>query len=200
MPFARTLREAELYADLLLSATASGDEPEASGGEPAGGSRPRTTLTEGPDAWTLRIERERAGQGDPVEVVIPYASEATARDEDLMFGDGPSELIDAGQWVQVAAAYARRAMLESLDSARDTSDDDLYRNVVQGWEVARAALREAARFLPPDADEVPETAFWSDLGTLTRQEAPERFTRARLEEELAFYERSLRDFRNLRDA
>ena len=37
------------------------------------------------------------------------------------------------------------------------------------------------KFIPPDADSVPEGAFWSQAGRLVFERAPERFGRARLD-------------------
>jgi hypothetical protein len=178
---ARTLAEADLY--IGLASAAAGDE--------AGDGRAETSLTEGPDAWTLRHE------GPPIEVQVPYATEAEARRDGLRFGSGVSELIDAGQWLQIAAVYARRARRESLFFTQDPADDERYLSIVEGWEVARDATVEAAKFLTDDADELPPEAFWTEMGTSARRESPDRFTRDHMESDIAFCEQSLDDFRRL---
>jgi hypothetical protein len=70
------------------------------------------------------------------------------------------------------------------------------RDVVRGWEIAHDALAE---FLPDEADQIPATACWTPLGTITREQAPERFTRDALEGDLVLYRRSLDDFRRLHE-
>jgi hypothetical protein len=183
-----------MEADLFIGLTLAEEEP----GDGLGGDyRSRTRLVEDEDAWTLRFEGVADGTGPRIDVVVPRESETAARRDGLTFGAGTSQLIDAGQWVQIAAVYARRAMRESLRFARDRTDVDLFRDVVRGWEIAHDALAEAAKFLPDEADEIPATACWTPLGTTTREEAPERFTRVGLDRDLVFYRRSLDDFRRL---
>ena len=179
--YARTLVEAHLYIGLTTAAEGDG---------PAGDAE--TTLTEGADAWTLR-----AAGNPPVEVLVRYATETEARRDGLRFGAGVSPLIDAGQWLQVAAVYARRARRESLFYAQDPSGEERYRSIVEGWELARDATAEAAKFLPGDADAVPPEAFWTEEGASARRESPERFTRDRLASDIAFCEQSLADFQRL---
>lgn len=180
---ARTLAEAHLYISLTAAA----------GGE-AGESRTETSLTEGLDAWTLRHE------DPPIEVLVPYATEAEARRDGLRFGAGVSELIDAGQWLQIAAVYARRARRESLFFTQDPADEERYVSIVEGWELARDATVEAAKFLTDDADELPPEAFWTEMGASARRESPDRFTRDHLDSDIAFCEQSLEDFRRLHAA
>jgi hypothetical protein len=186
VPYARTLAEAYLHIGLTLAAQGAGDDLP-------GDVRARTALTEGPDAWALRHD----GAGSPVEVLVRYATEAEARRDGLRFGTGVSTLIDAGQWLQVAAVYARRARREGLFLAQDPGDAERYLAVVEGWEVARDATVEAVKFVPDDAEEVPAEAFWTPMGASARRESPERFTRARLESDIAFCRESLDDFRRL---
>jgi hypothetical protein len=189
--YARTLVEAYLYISLTASAAGLGDDVPRD-------VRAETTLTEGADAWTLRY----TGSGDAprIEVLVRYATEAEARQDDLRFGSGVSTLLDAGQWLQIAAVYARRALREGLFFAQDPTGEDRYLSVVDGWELARDATVEAAKFLPADADEVPATAVWTEMGTSAREESPERFTRDRIESDIAFCGQSLDDFRRLHGA
>ncbi|GGL10597.1 hypothetical protein Sme01_16070 [Sphaerisporangium melleum] len=181
---ARTLREAYLY--LMLTA---GRE-----GEPGRDHEAHTTLTEGQDAWTLRFDGRALGLSLLVEVLVPYASEAEARRDRLPYGAGRSELVDAGQWRLAGATFARRAMREDLLFAASPGDPERFRSVVLAWESARDATAEAARFLPPGAAELPDTAFWTEQGTAARRDAPGKFTRASLESDLASYQETLDDF------
>jgi hypothetical protein len=184
---ARTLVEAYLYISLTMSAEDTGDDV-------ARDYRSWTTLTEGQDAWTLRFDGSEHGHDHQIELLVRYESEAEARRNELRFGSGVSELIDAGQWVQVSAAYARRALREGLFFAQDPTDDDRFQSVALGWEFARDAAIEAAKFLPDGADEAPDAAFWTEMGTNARRETPERFTWVRLQSDIDFYQLSLDDF------
>lgn len=187
--YARTLVEAHVYIGLTAAAA------EAGGDEALGETIDQTTLTEGTDAWTLRYEG--TADGPPIEVLVRYESEAEARRYDLRFGTGVSEVIDAGQWVQVAAIYARRARRESLFFAEDPTGEERYLSIVDGWGLARDATIEAIKFLTDDAEELGDDAFWTAMGTSARQESPERFARERLESDITFCERSLDDFQRL---
>ena len=189
VPYARTLVEAYLYISLTTSAEGLGEDVPR---DP----RAATTLTEGQDAWTLRYE----GGGRLIELLVRYATEDEARRADLRFGSGVSELIDAGQWLQVAAVYARRALREGLFYAQEPTGAEGFQSIVEGWELARDATVEAAKFLPPGVDEVPDGALWTPMGAAARQESPERFTRDRLERDIAFCQQSLDDFRRLHGA
>jgi hypothetical protein len=186
--YARTLVEAYLYISLTTSAEGLGEDVPR---DP----REATTLTEGQDAWTLRYRDEHR-----IELLVRYETEAEARRADLRFGPGVSELIDAGQWLQVAAVYARRALREGLFFAQDPTGAERFQGIVEGWELARDATVEASKFLPDDADEVPVTALWTAMGTAAHQESPERFTRDRIESDIAFCRQSLDDFRRLHGA
>jgi hypothetical protein len=211
--YARTLVEAYLYFDLAAAESGA-----------AGDVRARTTLTEGQDAWTLRLEgADDAGQGDdagqagqshgsnrimdalqgldvgrdrpePIEVRVRYSTEEAARRRGLRFGSDTSELIDAGQWIQLSTVYARRALREGIAYAQDPSEER-HRAVVADWEFARDTAIEAAKHLPEDADEIPDEAIWTPLGAETRRAAPDRFTRDRLDRDIAFYQQSLEDAR-----
>ncbi|GAA4640705.1 hypothetical protein GCM10023196_107300 [Actinoallomurus vinaceus] len=216
MRYARTLVEAYLYFDLAAAESGS-----------AGDVRARTTRTEGQDAWTLRFGgADDAGQGDdadqagqshegnriqdalqghdagrdrpePIEVRVRYSTEEAARRRGLRFGTDASELIDAGQWIQLSTVYARRALREGIAYAQD-STEERHRAVVADWEFARDTAIEAAKFLPEGADEIPDEAFWTPLGAETRRAAPDRFTRDRLDRDIAFYQQSLEDARRRR--
>jgi hypothetical protein len=186
--YARTLAEAQLYISLTLAAEGGGDDAVQSG-------RSDTALIEGPDAWT--VLREGSAGGPPIEVLVRHETEAEAQRDGLRFGTGVSTLVDAGQWLQIAAVYARRARRESLFFAEDPADDERYLGIVEGWALARDATIEAAKFLSDDTDELFADAFWTEMGRSAREESPERFTQDRLESDIAFCEQSLSDFLRL---
>jgi hypothetical protein len=183
---ARTLAEGHTYISVMA---ATGPPPNVT-------LRPTmqdTTLTEGQDAWTLSY-----GQGaDLIEVEVPYMSEDIARRFGVMFGLGVSRLIDAGQWSQVAATYARRAFDRDFSLTDGVGTAEERRLVELDWEFAAEAQGEVVKFLPDGADEVPPQAFWSELGNWARAQQPELFTRAKVLDDYEFYLGTLDDFRTL---
>ena len=178
---ARTLIEAQTYVSLVTAA-----DPDAPAVEPA---IPETgvNLTEGPDAWTLATT---AGV-----ITIPYASEDAARKLGLRFGLGVSRLIDAAQWAVVGATFARRALESDMAYTGEPGQD---REVVElNWEFAAEAVGEALKFLPDDADEVPDSAVWTRYGADAKARNPQLLTRAKLYDDLEYYRGTLEDFRAL---
>lgn len=90
-------------------------------------------------------------------------------------GDEPSQLLDPGEWVAVAEAYAAAPASASASLPRDgaaSASASLPRAV--------AALEEALKFVPPGAESVPETAFFSERGRALYLAGPGRFDRERL--------------------
>lgn len=190
---ARTLAEAQVYVSLMVATDGVPPDampdamPDARQEQGVPGSR----LAQGQDAWTLSY-----GDGAAlIEVEVPYASEQSSRRAGARFGLGVSQLVDAGQWVLLGTTYARRAL--DADLALDAASVEQRRRVEVNWEFAAEALAEAVRFLPEGAAEVPPEAFWSELGTRTRNDSPELFTRERLLDDLAYYRDTLADFRSL---
>ncbi|TMR99651.1 hypothetical protein [Nonomuraea basaltis] len=173
---ARSLVESYVYLDLV-----------AHGGE-TGASR-QAVVTQEEDGWLLRL-------GD-AEVLVPFEAEAGARQEELTFGFGLSELIDPGQWVLIAATYASRALEGGLLFAVDPSDAGAFDKVAADWRFAADAVAEALKFFPDGAAELAPEAFWSEMGRSLRESEPYRLTRRKLESDLAFYRQSLDDFRRL---
>lgn len=190
LPPARTLVEAFLYLELNHTPGEQSRAPDLTpdDDDPVSVSR-QAVLSEEEDAWRIRLGE--------VDVLLPYASEDAARNEDLTFGPGISELIDPGQWALVAVTYANRALEEAFLFAADSADDARYESVAAGWRFAADAVAEALKFLPDDADEVPAEEFWTEMGRSAREDEPERFTRAALERDLAYYRQSLTDFYRL---
>jgi hypothetical protein len=132
-----------------------------------------------------------------VEVVVPYEAEAAAREADLTFGSGISELIDPGQWALIADTYGSRALEGSVFFAADPSDAGRFDEIATDWRFAADAVAEALKFFPGDATELPLAAFWSEMGRSLRRSRPDHVTRAKLENDLAFHRQSLDDFRRL---
>ncbi|NUR96899.1 MAG: hypothetical protein HOV67_16760 [Kribbellaceae bacterium] len=84
-------------------------------------------------------------------------------------GAEPSELIDAGQWLEFADGVAGQV------AVGDLSDE-----AVEAMAVARQAVEEVVKFVPPTADAVPDEAFWTDAGRAVRALDPGRFRLERL--------------------
>ncbi|WBQ01805.1 hypothetical protein [Kribbella sp. CA-293567] len=178
---ARTLTEAQTYVSLL---TAADETAPATAPDPI---EPGPNVTQGPDAWLLATT---AG-----EIAVPYASEDAARKIGARFGLGVSSLIDAAQWALVAASFARRAL--TADLAYTGEPDQDRTSVELNWEFAADAVGEALKFLPEGAEDAPESAVWSELGTQARAQSPELVTRGKLVDDLEYYRGTLADFRAL---
>jgi hypothetical protein len=107
----------------------------------------------------------------PTEIRLPV-------ERDIVFGGpDPSELLDPGEWLQVADRAA--SMPASGDAAADREDVAL----------AAAAVDEVLKFIPEGAEEVPAEAFRSATGREMYAQEPGRFRRARLAAVAATYRR-----------
>jgi hypothetical protein len=143
---ARTIDELHLYLDL------------------AGWEAERThRLEEGVDGLVAAY-RGRTGSGETVEQRFATVPAAPA--------NGPSRLIDAGQWHLLATALASSvpADLARLPAgARAEAARRLARAI--------AYLDEVLRFLPAAAMRVPAEAFWTDAGRMHYATRPGAFDR-----------------------
>jgi hypothetical protein len=83
-------------------------------------------------------------------------------------GDEPSRLLDPGEWLELADEHAARTPAALRDRA-----------------IARAALEEVMKFLPPGADRIPDDVFVTDRGRAMLSATPDRFARDQLEAQLA---------------
>lgn len=106
-------------------------------------------------------------------------AEPTEIDFEVRFGRGdePSRLLDAGEWLGLAELYGQVAT-ERLAEGAPVGDDvaSVHHLLVSAAE----AVDEVLKFVPADADEVPEGALWSQGGRQAYEAVPERFTRAAL--------------------
>lgn len=84
-------------------------------------------------------------------------------------GPEASELIDAGQWLVVADRLAGEVAV-----------DDRSEAALAVMAVARQAVEEVVKFIPPSQDAVPDAAFWTDAGRAVRGLDPGRFRLDRL--------------------
>lgn len=109
---------------------------------------------------------------------------------DLRYGgDDPSALLDAGEWLWAADAYARAV---PPDPHRLAGPD--RRRARARLASAAAALDEALKCIPPGHDRVPAADVRSPLGAVLYQREPGRFRRARMAAVRDSYRAALRLF------
>ena len=82
-------------------------------------------------------------------------------------GPEPSDLLDAGQWLQIADV-----------TAGSVPDDEAEAGLA--LSLARAAVEEVIKFIPAGSLTVPDEAFWTDEGRDVRAAEPGRFRLERL--------------------
>jgi hypothetical protein len=165
---ARTNEEAHLYMDLHPCACGETTFPRSS------------SVVQTPDGdlasrYTGTCPRDGAQREFTFR--LPQQIMAPSRDGVVRYGGPePSELIDPGEWLSVADAYARSVPADTASLAGD--------GLVQARSMlnrAAAAIDEVLKFIPPDADRVPESAFVTDRGRAAYGKEPGRFRRPRLE-------------------
>lgn len=121
----------------------------------------------------------------PLEFVFVLADEIVSASQ--FGGAEPSQIIDAGQYLEtsILAATAVPADFRGLTALqRDQGLQSLRRAI--------AALEEVLKFIPPGADAVPESAFFTPAGRAVRAREPGRFGCERLLAVLGSYRLSLR--------
>ncbi|WP_169986105.1 hypothetical protein [Microbispora sp. H10836] len=162
MPYsiARSRDEAHLYLDLNPCACGSAGTDWDSGLASAEGEL--VTCYEGRCA-ACGAEREYLF-GLPEREVTPTGYPTFG-------GAEPSELLDPGEWMWVADLTAGNVPEGPLPEGGERR---------QALSIARAAVEEVIKFVPPGQDEVPEEAFWSERGRAVRAAEPGRFRLDRL--------------------
>ena len=168
LPLARTNAEAHLYMDLHPCTCGQIEFPRTS-----------SVVTTPEGALASRYTGACPSDGADREFLfrLPGTFLSPGRDGDVRYG-GPehSELIDPGEWISVADAYARSVPADTASLAAD--------GVVAARRTLRhaaAALDEVLKFIPADADRVPAEAFHTDRGRAAYTTEPGRFRRPRLE-------------------
>jgi hypothetical protein len=108
---------------------------------------------------------------------LPQAIASPPGDGSVSYGGAePSELIDPGEWLSIADAYARNVPSDTASLAAD--------GLVQARSMltrAVAAIDEVLKFIPAGDDRVPKRAFVSDRGRAAYTKEPGRFRRPRLD-------------------
>jgi hypothetical protein len=95
------------------------------------------------------------------------ARETPVRGWPTFGGPEPSEVLDAGQWLDVADTAASEVPADPAEAGKVLA-------------VARAAVDEVIKFVPAGADAVPQDGFWTREGRAVRDAEPGRFRLERL--------------------
>ncbi len=97
-------------------------------------------------------------------------------------GPDPSQIIDAGEWRIVALHAMDRALRLRRQSGgvrKMFHRGDPKPEIRQAFEESLAAYQEVRKFIPPGADEVPDSAFFTEAGRRIRAQEPDvAFTRS----------------------
>ncbi|MFJ3878662.1 hypothetical protein ACIPW5_14500 [Streptomyces sp. NPDC090077] len=91
-------------------------------------------------------------------------------------GTEPSEIIDPGEFAEVASRYGNWGSLGALNSP--ASEHHKFRGALVS---ALAALEEVLKFIPEGQDAVPASALTSERGKARYQKDPDKFSRESLE-------------------
>ncbi|MGW0434448.1 hypothetical protein ACWDV4_18150 [Micromonospora sp. NPDC003197] len=109
--------------------------------------------------------------------------------------DGPSELLDPGEWVAVSQAYGvlaasvMTALAAAVDAVAETSGEVIEPDpaereaVVTMLTMSMYALDEVEKFFPPEVEELPSSVCWTANGHEVRRTSPEWFQRTFLAEQ-----------------
>jgi hypothetical protein len=108
------------------------------------------------------------GCGAEREYLFGLPEREAAGDWPNFGGPEPSEVVDAGQWLEIA----------DLNAGAVPENDTAAAN--RALSVARAAVEEVIKFVPEGRTEVPEDAFWTDASRRVRDSEPGRFRLDRL--------------------
>ncbi|MDG4794485.1 hypothetical protein [Micromonospora sp. WMMD1082] len=162
-PLARTNAEAHLYMDLHPCSCGETAFPRQSA---------VVALADGDLA--SRYTGACAGCGQDREFVFRLPATIGGTGNGFHYGgDEPSQLLDPGEWLLVADAYAGQVPAEpAAGAAGQRARAALTRAV--------AALDEVGKFIPAGGGAVPPGAFTSDRGRQLHQREPGRFRRDRL--------------------
>lgn len=99
---------------------------------------------------------------------------------------GPSTLIDAGEWGLLAHQSGQEAVRLMEEYGREL-DTALYFELNENLTRAASSFDEALKFVPPGADAIPVSACWTALGLQVYREGAPLFQRANLEQHGAKY-------------
>lgn len=163
LPYVRTFNEAILYIRL---------RPCGCGETEAGWEHVAMTLDDAPARY---FNGACHNCGRTREFTLAMPGDALPR-EDVVFGEGVeySQVIDPGEWMDVSDMYAKRA--EEMLSDEEFGDGHVEL-VHYALSSRVSAVDEVLKFLPSNADIVPEWYFRSVTGRAVFEAAPARFAR-----------------------
>ncbi|GAB2934354.1 hypothetical protein GCM10027280_22690 [Micromonospora polyrhachis] len=144
--------------------------------------------------WLLRFDGPYEGDWYVAEVPVSKAGTQAAEESDELYGVDRSTLVDAGQWYVIESANAGMAEAGLDRMGDEPPDEETYWSILNAWNGAAAAAREIEKFLPGGVDEVPETAFWTDLGRHVHEQRRDVFRRSRMVRDVTFYRERRDDF------
>lgn len=174
LPVARTRDEAHLYMDL---------HPCESCGSVDVAWDSALTAGEGAPARRYFGRCEGCGAEREFLFALPERPEVPGPHDVVFFGTDRSQLLDAGEWLLVSDLCAQAGSAPSGTGDGTTGGGNSERERAEAREsmaIAAAAVAEVLKFVPPGADEVPDSAFWSERGRTVREREPGRFRRRRL--------------------
>ncbi len=166
LPLARTSTEAHLYIDLHPCECGEVKFSRESAVIEAGDDLASRYSGTCPNCGTHREFVFRI----PQEILFPRPGVVSYGD------DTPSELLDPGEWLWVADRYASASPWDTA-----SLDDEARRRARHQVASAAAAMDEVIKFVPADAESVPDDRFRSEHGRAVYSEEPGRFYRDRLE-------------------
>ncbi|MEV6302252.1 hypothetical protein AB0M02_22740 [Actinoplanes sp. NPDC051861] len=172
---ARTLAEAYMFVDLVVGRNKPVDLTALTDLDYVDGNR------------VLRVNGWHDGEEHDFTIVTPGRTGDTRPGELYGTGREPSLIIDAGQWRAVEDFAASNIAALVQQAAGGPLSPDEVNEIANNVEVAYSALAEIGKFLPDNAVEVPDEAFWSEIGRTIREQQPEAFRRERLVEYEAQY-------------
>jgi hypothetical protein len=105
-------------------------------------------------------------------------------------GDGPSALLDAGEFWAAGEGYEEAA----AGSEKTARDDDTWEQVLAALASSVAVCDELLAVLPEGAADIPDEEFRTPAGRTLRRRHPEVFTRAHLTAERDRRRQRLDDF------
>jgi hypothetical protein len=168
LPLARTNAEAHLYMDLHPCGCGEIEFPRTGS---------VVTTREGDLASRYTGACPRDGADREFMFRLPETFLPPGRDGEVRYGGPePSQLIDPGEWLSIADAYARGVPADTTSLGAD--------GLVTARRMLRhaaAALDEVLKFIPADAYRVAAEAFHTDAGRAVYTKEPGRFRRPRLE-------------------
>lgn len=167
LPIARTVLESYLFIELHPCACGEGRLAVTAS----------DLLQDADNSLARRRKGTCPGCQHPREFIfgVPEVEESGGASWELFFGgDTPSQIIDAGEWLDIAQRLAK-----SVPHSRSLRPSKRR----EGREVlteAVAAINEVLKFIPVGVAEVPDEAFWSDRGLQKRTEDSVQFQRGSL--------------------